>query len=157
MPPQAPCHGKNLRAGRYSETGQAYLITSVTNQRRKIFTNWQTGRLLALEFHTPEMMTRAKSLAWVIMPDHFHWLLSLQEHADLPAILQRVKSRSAIALNMLLRQEGQQIWQKGYHDHAVRRDEDIIALARYVVANPLRAGLVTKINDYPLWDAVWLP
>ena len=29
-------------------------------------------------------------------------------------------------------------------------------LARYVVANPLRAGLVEKLGDYPLWDAVWV-
>jgi putative transposase len=29
-------------------------------------------------------------------------------------------------------------------------------LARYVVANPLRAGLVDSIRDYPHWDAVWL-
>ncbi|MGH8412134.1 MAG: REP-associated tyrosine transposase, partial [Pseudomonas sp.] len=38
----------------------------------------------------------------------------------------------------------------------IRRDEDLPAVARYIVANPLRAGLVEKIGDYPLWDAVWL-
>ena len=45
---------------------------------------------------------------------------------------------------------------RGLHDHAVRSDEDFRALARYVVANPLRAGLVSQIGDYPLWDAAWL-
>jgi putative transposase len=30
------------------------------------------------------------------------------------------------------------------------------AIARYVVANPLRAGLAGTIGDYPYWDAVWL-
>jgi len=30
------------------------------------------------------------------------------------------------------------------------------ATARYIVANPLRAGLVERLGDYPLWDAVWL-
>jgi hypothetical protein len=29
-------------------------------------------------------------------------------------------------------------------------------MARYVVANPLRAGLVKRLGDYPLWDAIWL-
>jgi hypothetical protein len=29
-------------------------------------------------------------------------------------------------------------------------------LARYIVANPLRAGLVEHLGDYPHWDAVWL-
>lgn len=48
------------------------------------------------------------------------------------------------------------VWQRGFHDRALRQEEDLIATARYVVANPLRAGLVDRIGDYPWWDAVWL-
>lgn len=149
-------HGKNLRSGRHSEAGRAYLITSVTNQRQKIFTNWQAGRLLAHEFYSPSLQGQAESLAWVIMPDHFHWLLSLQDGGELSVILRQVKSKSAIALNRLSSQQGRHIWQKGYHDHALRQEEDMVGIARYIVANPLRAGLVANIKDYPLWDAVWL-
>jgi hypothetical protein len=29
-------------------------------------------------------------------------------------------------------------------------------IARYIVGNPLQAGLVDRIGDYPHWDAVWL-
>jgi hypothetical protein len=29
-------------------------------------------------------------------------------------------------------------------------------LARYVVANPVRAGLVQRVGQYPHWDAIWL-
>ena len=47
-------------------------------------------------------------------------------------------------------------WQKAYYDHALRGDEDIQDVARYIVGNPLRANLVTGIGDYPHWDAVWL-
>jgi hypothetical protein len=31
-----------------------------------------------------------------------------------------------------------------------------VAVARYIVANPLRAGLCRHLGDYPLWDSVWL-
>jgi hypothetical protein len=48
------------------------------------------------------------------------------------------------------------VWQTGYHDHALRREEDIVQVSRYVVANPLRAGLVELLGDYPLWDAAFL-
>lgn len=48
------------------------------------------------------------------------------------------------------------LWQPGFHDHAVRREESLEAIARYIVANPLRAGLVKKVGDYPLWDAIWV-
>jgi len=48
------------------------------------------------------------------------------------------------------------IWARGFHDHALRRDEDIRAAARYIIANPLRAKLVGQTGDYPYWDCVWL-
>ena len=35
-------------------------------------------------------------------------------------------------------------------------DEDLAGVARYIVANPLRAKLVRALADYPFWDAVWL-
>jgi REP element-mobilizing transposase RayT len=83
-----------------------------------------------------------------------HWLVTLQS-GDLPALVQRIKGRSAIAINRSLGSQGQ-IWQKGFHDHALRKDEDLQKVARYIVANPLRAGVVEKLGDYPLWDAIWL-
>jgi len=48
------------------------------------------------------------------------------------------------------------IWQAGYHDHALRKEEDIRDVARYIVMNPVRAGLVRSVREYPLWDAKWL-
>ena len=51
---------------------------------------------------------------------------------------------------------GASLWQRGYHDHAVRKEENIREIARYIVANPLRAGLVRSLKDYPYWNAVWL-
>jgi hypothetical protein len=38
----------------------------------------------------------------------------------------------------------------------LRSDEDVIATARYIIANPIRAGIVEKVGAYPLWDAVWI-
>jgi hypothetical protein len=48
------------------------------------------------------------------------------------------------------------LWQRGFHDHALRQDDDLAAAARYVIANPVRRGLVKRVADYPHWDAVWL-
>ncbi|MCY1446959.1 hypothetical protein D9M71_635550 [compost metagenome] len=70
--------------------------------------------------------------------------------------MRRIKSRSAIALRQIGFDHTEKIWQKGFHDHALRHDEDLQDVARYIVANPLRAGLVKRAGDYPLWDAAWL-
>lgn len=153
-PPYANRHTRDLRKGRFSETDRTYLLTTVIHQRRAIFSEWQVARLLVNELRIAEELGLARSLAWVVMPDHLHWLVTLQA-GDLSELVQRIKSRSAIAINRALLSHGK-IWQKGFHDHALRNDEDMQTVARYIVANPLRAGLVEKIGDYPLWDAVWL-
>jgi REP element-mobilizing transposase RayT len=152
--PPTDRHSRALRKGRHSEPGYTYLLTTVTHARRPLFTEWNAGRLLVDKFRMAEEEGLVQSLAWVVMPDHFHWLITLQS-GDLSALMRGVKGRSAIALNKMLNSRNP-IWQPGFHDHALRTDEDLQSIARYIVANPLRSGLAPKIGDYPLWDAVWL-
>ena len=102
--------------------------------------------------HSMQSLENALYLIW--KPDHLHWLVELRDH-PLAVLLRRVKGRSARALNARLGRQGP-VWQAGYHDRALRQEEDLQCIARYVVANPLRAGLVRRIGDYPLWDAIWV-
>lgn len=147
-------HASNLRKCRVSEPGRAYLLTTVTEGRRPLFTDWRIGRLVVTEMRVEHDAGRVESLAWVLMPDHLHWLVTLRQ-GDLETLMRRVKSRSAIAVNTAVGREGR-VWQKGYYEHAARAEEDVREMARYAVANPLRAGLVQSLSDYPLWDAAWL-
>src|SRR3990167_1729179 len=147
-------HAHRLRTGRYSEPGQIYLLTAVVLNRQPLFHDFKSGRLVVDALKTAEQEGFATSLAWVVMPDHFHWLIELQ-NTQLPSLMARTKSRIAVTLNRSAGRQGP-VWQHGYHDRAIRKEEDLQAVARYIVANPLRAGLVERVGDYPLWDAIWL-
>ena len=147
-------HAHRLRTGRYSEPGQIYLLTAVVLNRQPLFHDFKSGRLVVDALKTAEQEGFATSLAWVVMPDHFHWLIELQ-NIQLPSLMARTKSRIAVTLNRSAGRQGP-VWQHGYHDRAIRKEEDLQAVARYIVANPLRAGLVERVGDYPLWDATWL-
>jgi putative transposase len=147
-------HANHLRSGRYSQPGQIYLLTAVTHLREPLFSDWRVGRLMVEQFRQAQAEEQANSLAWVVMPDHFHWLVELQNDT-LPGLMRATKSRCARAVNARVGRTGQ-MWQKGFHDRAIRREEDLRAVARYIIANPLRAGLVRRVHDYPLWDAIWL-
>jgi len=147
--------GHALRRGRASETGRAYLLTAVTHNRQPIFADWQLARLLIKEMRSLHDAKLVESFAWVVMPDHLHWLIKLGP-LTLAKLMQQIKSRSAIAINKACPDHYARLWQKGFHDHALRSEEDLQETARYIVANPLRAGLIQHIGDYPLWDAIWL-
>jgi hypothetical protein len=73
MPTQPNSH--RLRQGRYSESGRAYLITAVVHDRQPVFSDWHLGRLLVAELRRAHETNVVNSIAWVIMPDHFHWLM----------------------------------------------------------------------------------
>jgi REP element-mobilizing transposase RayT len=138
-----------LRAGRHSQAGAVYLVTAVTANRKPVFLDFEAARKLIRILHHPDYTLRAATMAYVVMPDHLHWLLQLGEIENLSSCVQRVKSMTAKAI-------GPHIWQKGFHDRTIRMEEDLSAIARYVVANPVRAGLVTRVGAYPHWDAIWV-
>ena len=157
-------HGHDLRKGRYSAPGNCYLLTSVTYKRQPVFLDFLSARLCIQAMQYQQNIGKVDSHAYVVMPDHFHWLVTLKEAGSLPAVMQSVKGFSSRAITKnFSRQESRSydsghndpIWQKGYHDHALRNDEDLRQVARYIVANPVRAGLVARVIDYSHWDAEW--
>jgi putative transposase len=152
--PEQPGH-RALRKGRVSLPWQVYLVTTATHGRRPVFLDFFAGCAVGRCSEDPLLLGDARMLAWVLMPDHVHWLLQLGERDDLSTVINRLKSSSSRQANRVLGQNGA-IWQKSFHDHALRAEEDIRKVARYIVANPLRAGLVEQINDYPFWNAIWL-
>ncbi|QID18141.1 transposase [Nitrogeniibacter mangrovi] len=144
-----------LRRGRASLPGHAYHITIATAGRKPIFTDMTCARLAIDTLRQSDDAQRGKTIAWALMPDHLHWLLTLGETVSLARIVHRFKGRSARRINRHLKRSGT-LWQRAYHDHTIREDEDLKSTARYIVANPLRAGLVERIGDYPHWDAAWI-
>ena len=145
---------ESLRRGRVSTPGQVYLVTFTTYQRRRLFWDFVVAAAACRCISDALPNHRARLLAWVLMPDHWHGLVEL---GDLPlgTCVQRLKGTSARRLRREFPRLDR-IWAPAFHDRALRRHEEVRAAARYLVANPLRAGLVTNVRDYPFWDAVWL-
>ena len=137
-----------LRKGRVSLPGQVYLITTVTRHRAPVFEDLFAGRGLVRQLYRLQQLEQADTLSYVVMPDHLHWLCQLRA-VSLERVVKRLKGSSSRTVPALT-------WQPGFHDQAVRNPHQLKARARYMIANPLRAGLVDRIGAYPLWDAVWL-
>ena len=90
------------------------------------------------------------------VPDHGHWLIELAGTETLSNTIGALKKTIATQSNVSRDCVGQPLWQAGFHDRALRKDDDVLVAARYIVANPIRAGLVACVGDYPWWNAVWI-
>ncbi|CAN7254418.1 transposase [Pseudoxanthomonas sp. LjRoot168] len=145
----------DLRKGRVSQPGRAYLVTFTTAERKPLFK--QPGRAMdaCRAMTCSRLWYRSRLLCWVLMPDHWHGVIELGELDSLPTLVQRLKSNSARIVRLRHPDTGQ-VWEKGFHDRALRDASGVLATARYVVANPLRAGLACSVGEYAWWDAVWI-
>ena len=144
-----------LRRARASEPHRLYHVTIVTAGRQPLFLDFATACAVARLTRLPSLWRGSRALCWVLMPDHLHLLLALGEGDSLPGVMARVKSAMSRQANKVTQRKGA-VWQRAYHERALRKDDDAVALARYIIGNPLRAGLVGRIGEYPFWDATWL-
>lgn len=151
---RTPGH-RALRRGRTSAQGRIYHVTFATLDRAPWFREPALAAACCRTFAPSTAACAATLLCWVLMPDHFHGLLQLHGTDGLSRCVQRLKGRASGACRLIL-PALPAVWARGFYDHALRRDEDVPAAARYIVANPVRAGLVARVADYPYWNATWL-
>ena len=85
--------------------------------------------------------------AYVLMPDHGHFLLrGDREDSD---VLKAMRSFKHLSGYWFYKNDPQYRWQKDFYDHIVRTDEEKLIQIRYILENPVKKGLVQSWKDYP--------
>ena len=81
------------------------------------------------------------------MPDHLHLLIEgLAEDSDCKRFIARIKQSSGFYYK---REFGTPLWQRYGFERVVRDSEQTFVVARYILENPVRAGLARTIDEYP--------
>jgi len=146
----------DLRKGRYLQEQGEYFVTFNTQNKQPYFYDFNLACLFSQQIAVNETKHNCLWLAWVLMPDHFHGLLRLNSAGStLPNIVKGLKGSTSLIINKERKQQ-KQFWQPAYYDRALRIDENRKQVARYILANPLRKGLVNKLADYAFWNSVYL-
>jgi putative transposase len=86
-------------------------------------------------------------LAYCFMPDHVHFLV--QGNSESSDGRQLIKSGKQYAGYAYTRKYGRKLWQPWGFERVLRHDEASFTVARYIVENPVRAGLATTVSEYP--------
>lgn len=146
---------RDLRKGRFSSPGQVYSITFTTFNRMPILTDFAIGCSIGRATLSAALIKDHQLMCWVLMPDHMHLLVQLGHAETLSDFVRNYKSVTSRKVKAITSLRSP-LWTDGFHDRAIRRESDILTVARYIVANPLRAGLISSVRKYPFWDAIWL-
>jgi REP element-mobilizing transposase RayT len=95
---------------------------------------------------------RYRLLAWTIMPNHVHVLISIMPAVQLGQIVGSWKRFTAREANLLLRRTGS-FWQVDYWDRFIRNDEHFDIVVNYIDLNPVKAGLTQEPQLWPWGSA----
>jgi REP element-mobilizing transposase RayT len=131
-----------------------YFLTFCTFDRRDVFSDVATGQFVASQLRRTCRAQRFAVLAYCLMPDHAHLLVEgTCDSCDLRHLMKSAKQRSG--QSFAARHE-HPLWQEGFYDRVLRPEDDARKVARYIIDNPVRAGLVASPLDYELLGSdVW--
>jgi putative transposase len=125
----------------------SYFVTSTTWQRRRLFVVENIARLFLKTLYGYRRQGRYELHAFVLMPDHFHLLLTPANDITLERAMQLIKGGFSHAMGEE-RGRGKAVWERGFTDHRIRDVQDFEHHRDYVHANPVEDRLVERACDY---------
>jgi putative transposase len=138
---------KNIRLSPEVYKNRIIHIIICTREKTPLFANKDIAYSVKRQILNLSRLKQVKIYAYVIMPDHIHLLVSLGVWATPGDYLRDIKGN----LSTFLRKEFdlRNIWQKGFYDHVMRKDEDLNSTVEYILNNPVRSGEFSHWSNYP--------
>jgi putative transposase len=127
---------------------RTYLVTAVTAQRRSLFQVTATAELLQQTMLDYRGQGRFLLHAFVIMPDHFHALITPAPDVSLEKAMQFIKGGFSFRLKSKV-----DVWMRGINESQIMSKEKFMNCLRYIEENPVRRGLVSTPEAYPFSSA----
>ena len=127
---------------------RTYLVTAVTAQRRSLFQVTATAELLEQTILDYRGQGKFLLHAFVIMPDHFHALITPAPDVSLEKAMQYIKGGFSFRLKSKL-----DVWMRSFNESQITTEEKFMSCVRYIEENPVRRGLVATPEAYPFSSA----
>lgn len=158
----------HLEQGVYLQTQPCFCVTLCARRHRLPFLNEWLAELVTGAISHYQRRRHWSVYAYCLMPDHLHLIVRLlpsagspnavepdsdeQAELGLKEIIARLKSYTTSQGAWKVGLQGS-LWQRDLYDHVGRSYEDFTAQCRYVLNNPVRAGLVEDWEEYP-WSGI---
>jgi putative transposase len=122
---------------------RTYFVTAVTAQRRRLFQVTANAELLERTILDYRNQGRFLLHAFVIMPDHFHALITPAPEVSLEKAMQFIKGGFSFRLKSKL-----DVWMRSFNESQILTKQKFISGVHYIEENPVRRGLVSEPQAY---------
>ena|ERR1041384_2459287 len=125
---------------------QRYFLTACAALQRPVFNEALLATRVVAQLLDVATSFEFAVSAYCVMPDHVHALLEGQsERSNFIEFVKRFKQVTGFEFR---RHANHRLWQPGYYERILRSDEATEAVVRYILENPIRAGLTSKLGEY---------
>jgi len=154
------------RLPRFDLPHHTYYLTCCLHNRRPLLRSARSAQTL-LDLYAG-YRNRGDILlhGYVIMPDHYHVIVTLLTQPSVSGLVRRIHSAFARRWRCWAGDEAPalrerphgRIWQRRFYDHVIRDEEDWRTKLSYMHGNPVQADLVDCATDHPwssaaFWEA----
>jgi len=122
-----------------------YFVTIGAYQKTPYFQNEQLIAMVLPILQKVSTQFKFSIADYCFMPDHLHLLLVGEETSSLKDFVRVFKQRSSFYFRQ---KQNAPLWQPSYYDHILRKEESLKGVARYILENPVRKGLVDNFKKY---------
>ena len=121
------------------------------NDRRRVFAGPADYRAFLRALAQTQLRYPFRLYGYCVMTNHFHLLLEPEPGQSISRVLQSLTVAHTWRHH---RQHGTvgHVWQGRFKGPVIQSDEHALTVLRYIEANPLRAGMVVDLRDYP-WSS----
>ena len=123
-----------------------YFVTASTVNKAQILSSDEHLNLWVSIFKGLITEFKAKVTAWVVLSNHYHFLVLPQPGWDLGIFMKRFNGRTSYELNSLDKMRGRSVWYS-YWDTCIRGERDFWTRFNYIHYNPVKHGYVQRPED----------
>lgn len=140
--------GRSARV--FSESGIYHIMFRGSNKQAIFVDKWDYEKFLTLLAKVKEKK-RFEIHAYCLMTNHVHMVIKEKENRDVSDIMKRLLCEYVVWFNLKYNRTGM-LMENRYKSRAVEDDNYYMHVVRYIHQNPVKAGIVQNITDYP-WSS----
>jgi REP-associated tyrosine transposase len=131
---------------------KTYFVTASAYMKQHLFQRQESAALLVSTIFKYRDAGEFLIHEFVVMPNHIHLLLSVDDDHAIGRAMQMVKGGFSHALREAALKSSA-VWQPSYYEHRVRDIAEFQRMRAYIHQNPVRRGLAAAAPDYPFSSA----
>ena len=134
--------------GNILSSARTFFATTKTSQGRALLQSERNATLMIDVLRSYVAARKFRLHDFVVMPDHLHLLVTVGDGMTVERAMQLVKGGFSYRLKKECGHWGE-VWQGGFSETRVECRQSFIKHREYIAANPVKAGLVERPEEFP--------